>query len=80
MDEKDDPIAHHRILAGRETPMNYGRNNNSPATSCGKAKKRRRWDWGGRKLMPLNENRIRFSTQFGQKAKRGCSAIDTAPY
>jgi hypothetical protein len=32
MDEKDDPIAHHRILAGREIPMNYGRNNNSPAT------------------------------------------------
>jgi hypothetical protein len=33
MDEKDDPIAHHRILAGREIPMNYGRNNNSPATT-----------------------------------------------
>jgi len=33
MDEKDDPIAHHRILAGREIPMNYGRNNNSPATA-----------------------------------------------
>ncbi|HWO39983.1 MAG TPA: hypothetical protein VNO32_65285 [Candidatus Acidoferrum sp.] len=33
MDEKDDQIAHHRILAGREIPMNYGRNNNSPATS-----------------------------------------------
>jgi hypothetical protein len=32
MDEKDDQIAHHRILAGREIPMNYGRNNNSPAT------------------------------------------------
>jgi hypothetical protein len=31
MDEKDDQIAHHRILAGREIPMNYGRNNNSPA-------------------------------------------------
>jgi hypothetical protein len=25
MDEKDDSIAHHRILAGREIPMNYGR-------------------------------------------------------
>jgi hypothetical protein len=34
MDEKDDPIAHHRILAGREIPMNYGRNNNSPATGA----------------------------------------------
>jgi hypothetical protein len=32
MDEKDDQIAQHRILAGREIPMNYGRNNNSPAT------------------------------------------------
>jgi hypothetical protein len=32
MDEKDDPIAHHTILAGREIPTNYGRNNNSPAT------------------------------------------------
>jgi hypothetical protein len=32
MDEKDDQIAHHRILAGREIPTNYGRNNNSPAT------------------------------------------------
>jgi hypothetical protein len=35
MDEKDDQIAHHRILAGREIPTNYGRNNNSPATGCG---------------------------------------------
>jgi hypothetical protein len=25
MDEKDDQIAHHRILAGREIPTNYGR-------------------------------------------------------
>jgi hypothetical protein len=33
MDEKDDQIAHHRILAGREIPTNYGRNNNSPATA-----------------------------------------------
>jgi hypothetical protein len=33
MDEEDDQIAHHRILAGREIPMNYGRNNNSPATT-----------------------------------------------
>jgi hypothetical protein len=33
MDEKDDQIAHHRILAGQEIPTNYGRNNNSPATS-----------------------------------------------
>jgi hypothetical protein len=32
MDEKDDQIAHHRILAGQEIPTNYGRNNNSPAT------------------------------------------------
>jgi len=32
MDEKDQ-IAHHRILAGREIPTNYGRNNNSPATA-----------------------------------------------
>ena len=31
MDEKDDQIAHHRILAGQEIPTNYGRNNNSPA-------------------------------------------------
>jgi hypothetical protein len=28
-------IAHHRILAGREIPMNYGRNNNSPLSSQG---------------------------------------------
>jgi hypothetical protein len=35
MDEKDDQIAHHRILARREIPMNYGRNNNSPATRAG---------------------------------------------
>ena len=33
VDEKDDQIPHHRILAGREVPQNYGRNNNSPATS-----------------------------------------------
>src|SRR5450755_1884847 len=32
MDEKDDQIAHHRILAGREIPTNYWRNNNSPPT------------------------------------------------
>jgi hypothetical protein len=32
MDEKDNQIAH-RILAGREIPMNYGRDNNSPATA-----------------------------------------------
>jgi len=32
MDEQDDQIAHHGILAGREVPPNYGRNNNSPAT------------------------------------------------
>jgi hypothetical protein len=32
MDEKDEQIAHHRILAGQEIPTNYGRNNNSPAT------------------------------------------------
>jgi hypothetical protein len=31
MDEQDDQIAHLRILAGREIPSNYGRNNNSPA-------------------------------------------------
>jgi hypothetical protein len=36
MDEKDDQIAHYRILAGREIPTNYGRNNNSPATGSGK--------------------------------------------
>jgi hypothetical protein len=30
---KDDQIAHHRILAGRKIPTNYGRNNNSPATT-----------------------------------------------
>jgi hypothetical protein len=32
MDEKNDQIAHHRILAGQEIPTNYGRNDNSPAT------------------------------------------------
>jgi hypothetical protein len=32
MDEQDDQIAHHRIVAGREIPTNYERNNNSPAT------------------------------------------------
>jgi hypothetical protein len=35
MDEKDDQIAHHRIIAGREIPTNYRRNNNSPATGKG---------------------------------------------
>jgi hypothetical protein len=38
MDEQDDQIAHHRIVAGREIPTNYERNNNSPATGfrgCG---------------------------------------------
>jgi hypothetical protein len=28
MDEQDDQIAHHRIVAGREIPTNYGRNDN----------------------------------------------------
>ena len=32
MDQKDDQIAHHRIVAGREIPTNYERNDNSPAT------------------------------------------------
>jgi hypothetical protein len=32
MDEQDDQIAHHGILAGREVLPNYGRNNNSQAT------------------------------------------------
>jgi hypothetical protein len=32
MDQKDDQIARHRILAGRQIPTSYGRNNNSPAT------------------------------------------------
>src|ERR1700676_2537804 len=32
MDEQDDQIAHHRIVAGREIPTNYERNNNWPAT------------------------------------------------
>ena len=34
MDEQDDQIAHHRIVAGREIPTNYARNNNSPGTGC----------------------------------------------
>jgi hypothetical protein len=33
VDEKNDQIAHHRIVAGRGIPRNYGRNNNSPASS-----------------------------------------------
>jgi len=32
VDEQNDQIAHHRIVAGREIPRNYGRNNNSPAS------------------------------------------------
>jgi hypothetical protein len=32
VDEKNDQIAHHRIVAGRGIPRNYGRNNNSPAS------------------------------------------------
>ena len=32
VDEKNDQIAHHRIVAGRGIPRNLGRNNNSPAT------------------------------------------------
>src|SRR6202040_553667 len=35
MDEQDDQIAHQRIVAGREIPTNYERNNNSPATYIG---------------------------------------------
>jgi hypothetical protein len=37
VDEKNDQIAHRRIVAGREILMNYGRNNNSPETGaiCG---------------------------------------------
>jgi len=30
--EKNDQIAHHRIVAGRGILRNYGRNNNSPAS------------------------------------------------
>jgi hypothetical protein len=33
MDQKDDQIAHHRIVAGQKIPTNYGRNNNSPGTA-----------------------------------------------
>ena len=43
MDEKDDQIAHHRMLAGREIPMNYGPNNNSPATGTGIVRDGRLW-------------------------------------
>ena len=32
VDEKNDQIAHHRIVAGRGILRNLGRNNNSPAT------------------------------------------------
>ena len=32
VDEKNDRIAHHRIVAGREIARNYWRNNNSPVT------------------------------------------------
>jgi hypothetical protein len=38
VDEKNDQIAHRRIVAGREILMNYGRNYNSPETGgerCG---------------------------------------------
>jgi hypothetical protein len=34
VEEKNDQISHHRIVAGREIARNYGRNNNSPATRC----------------------------------------------
>ena len=34
VDEKNDPIAHRRIAPGRGTLSNYGRNNNSPVTTC----------------------------------------------
>ena len=33
VDEKNDQIAHHRIVAGRGILRNLGRNNNSPATA-----------------------------------------------
>ena len=33
VDEKNDQIAHRRIVAGREILRNYGRNNNSPETA-----------------------------------------------
>jgi hypothetical protein len=39
MDEQDDQIAHHRIVAGREIPTNYERNNTSPATRWTVAKR-----------------------------------------
>jgi hypothetical protein len=38
MDKENDQIAHRRIVAGREIVGKYGRNNNSPATGCWKAK------------------------------------------
>jgi hypothetical protein len=41
VDEKNDQIAHRRIVAGREILMNYGRNNNSPETASSKYV--RRW-------------------------------------
>src|SRR6516164_478645 len=36
VDEKNDQIAHHRIVAGRGILRNLVRNNNSPATSTGR--------------------------------------------
>jgi hypothetical protein len=32
VDEKNDQIAHRRIVAGRKILRNHGRNNNSPET------------------------------------------------
>jgi hypothetical protein len=45
MDEQDDQIAHHRIVAGREIPTNYERNNNSPATGMKPATRMKKEGW-----------------------------------
>jgi hypothetical protein len=44
VDEKNDQIAHRRIVAGREILMNYGRNNNSPETPLKRAFAQDQWE------------------------------------
>ena len=53
VDEKNDQITHRRIVAGRRTLRNHGRNNNSPATGCGLEKAELRPN--GRPPSPLTQ-------------------------
>jgi hypothetical protein len=53
MDEKNDHIAHRRIVAGREILRNYRRNNNSPATASHQCFRGRRPVSAGCDTLPM---------------------------